>query len=480
MNAPANMNESHPQNLRILVIDDESAVGLSCRRTLETEGHEVVFHQNPEAGLQAALTGDFDIVLLDLMMPGVGGMEILRQIRAAGVPAEVIVITGYATVESAVEAMKQGAHDYVSKPFSPAQLKMAVERAWEHSRLIHENVALRQELEIHQGFEGIIGESRAMERVFALARRVAPTDGTVLLIGESGTGKEVFVRAIHRLSRRKDHPLMACDCSALAPTLLESELFGHVKGSFSGAVATKQGLFEAAHKGTLFLDEIGNLSLETQGKLLRALETRRVKKVGDTDERDIDIRLISATNRDLTEMVREGTFREDLYYRLNVVPIYLPPLRDRQGDIPRLAITFLERFCAKNQVSVKGFSAEALCLMENYRWPGNVRELRNIVERLAILCDQERIEPSHLPDEIRQVPLRTAGDASLPNTWEEFKQLKQHVRDAAVQDLERRFISNALKRCEGNVTRAADEIGIQRTNLHALMRKHDLSADGVS
>ena len=267
-----------------------------------------------------------------------------------------MMITGHATVETAVEAMKAGAHDYIAKPFSPAQLNMVVVKAWEHSALVRENVALRQELEIRQGFEGIIGESRPMERVFALARRVAPTDGTVLLTGESGTGKEMFVRAIHRLSRRKDYPLLACDCSALAPTLLESELFGHVKGSFSGAIATKQGLFEAAHQGTLFLDEVANLSMETQGKLLRVLETKRVKKVGDTAEREVDIRLISATNRDLSEMVREGDFREDLYYRLNVVPIYLPPLRDRQGDIPRLAVSFLERFCKKNQVDAKGFT----------------------------------------------------------------------------------------------------------------------------
>jgi DNA-binding NtrC family response regulator len=463
--------------LRILVIDDESVIGLSCRRTLEAEGHAVEYFQAPEAGLQAALTGDFDIVLVDLMMPGTSGIEVLQQIRAAGVPSEVVIITGHATVESAVEAMKQGAHDYISKPFSPGQLKMAIRRAWEHSRLIRENVVLRQELEIHQGFEGIIGESRAMERVFALARRVAPTDGTVLLTGESGTGKEMFVRAIHRLSRRKDHPLMACDCSALAPTLLESELFGHVKGSFSGAIATKQGLFEAAHKGTLFLDEIGNLSMETQGKLLRALETKQVKKVGDTVDRDVDIRLISATNRDLSEMVRDGEFREDLYYRLNVVPIFLPPLRERTGDIPLLAIAFFERFCKKNQVAVKGFSGEALCLMENYPWPGNVRELRNIVERLAILCDHDRIEPHDLPAEIRQVPVRTIGGAPLPCTWEEFKQLKQQVRDTTVQQLERRFLVDTLKRCGGNVTRAAEEIGIQRTNLHALMRKHGLSSD---
>lgn len=467
--------EAAESNLRILVIDDESAIGQACQRILEAEGHEVRCFLMPEAGLQAALTGDWDIILLDLAMPGLDGLEILRHVKAAAVPSEVVIITGNATVESAVEAMKQGAHDYLRKPFTPDQLTLCVRRAAEHSRLIRENVVLRQELEIHQGFEGIIGESRPMERVFALARRVAPTEGTVLLIGESGTGKEVFVRAIHRLSRRKDHLLLACDCSALAPTLLESELFGHAKGSFSGAIATKQGLFEAAHHGTLFLDEIGNLSMETQGKLLRVLETKRVKKVGDTAEREIDIRLISATNRDLAEMVRDGEFREDLYYRLNVVPIYLPPLRQREGDVPLLAMTFLERFCKKNQVAVKGFSPEAMTLMESYSWPGNVRELRNIVERLAILCDQDRIEPRHLPEEIRQVHVRTTSGTPLPRSWEEFKRLKQQVRDSAVQQLERRFLADVLERCDGNVSRAAEEIGIQRTNLHALLRKHGLT-----
>jgi transcriptional regulator with PAS, ATPase and Fis domain len=333
----------------------------------------------------------------------------------------------------------------------------------------------QQKPQIHEGFEGIIGESRPMERVFALARRVAPTDGTVLLTGESGTGKDLFVRAIHRLSRRRECPLLACDCSALAPTLLESELFGHVKGSFSGAIAAKQGLFEAADRGTLFLDEVGNLSMETQGKLLRVLETKRVKKVGDTAEREVDIRLISATNRELSEMVHEGAFREDLYYRLNVVPIQLPPLRARQGDISRLAISFLDRFCRKNQMNAKGFSPEAMCLMESYAWPGNVRELRNIVERLAILCSQDRIEPQDLPEEIRKTAPRTPM-RRLPRTWEEFKRLKQQVREAAANRLERRFISEALQRCEGNVSRAAEKIGMQRTNLHALIRKYGLNA----
>jgi transcriptional regulator with PAS, ATPase and Fis domain len=285
----------------------------------------------------------------------------------------------------------------------------------------------------------------------------------------------MVVRAIHRLSRRKNHPLMACDCSALAPTLLESELFGHVKGSFSGAVATKQGLFEAAHKGTLFLDEIANLSMETQGKLLRVLETRKVRKVGDTEEKEYDIRLVTASNRDLAEMVKEGVFREDLFYRLNVVPIFLPPLRGRPGDIPLLAMSLLERCCKKLEVGVQGFTPEAMNLMESYSWPGNVRELRNIVERMAILCDAERIEPRHLPAEIRQTAPRGTSSQNLPQTWEEFKKLKQQVRDNAVQDLECRFVAEALRRTDGNVSKAAEEIGIQRTNLHALIRKYGLS-----
>jgi DNA-binding NtrC family response regulator len=465
-------------SLRILIIDDEPAIGFGCRRVLSTEGHEVECCDNPHEGLREALSGEWDIVLVDLMMPDIGGLDILQEMKSAAIPSEVVVITGHATVETAIKAMKLGAYDYLGKPFTPDQLRLVIQKASEHSRLIRENVALRQELEIHQGFEGIIGESRPMERVFALARRVAPTEGTILLIGESGTGKEMFVRAIHRLSRRKDQPLLACDCSALAPTLLESELFGHVKGSFSGAIAAKQGLFEAADKGTLFLDEIGNLSMETQGKLLRALETKRVKKVGDTQERDVDIRLVSATNRDLNEMVREGTFREDLYYRLNVVPVHLPPLRLREGDIPLLANVFLDRFCKKNQVTVKGFSPESMYLMESYSWPGNVRELRNIVERLAILCDHDRIEPHHLPTEIRQATVRPGVGASLPQSWEEFKRLKQQIRDSAVQQLERRFLVEALERCRGNVSRTAEEIGIQRTNLHALLRKYGLTSEG--
>jgi transcriptional regulator with GAF, ATPase, and Fis domain len=286
----------------------------------------------------------------------------------------------------------------------------------------------------------------------------------------------MIVRAIHKLSRRKTQPLLACDCSALAPTLLESELFGHVKGSFSGAIATKQGLFEAAHKGTLFLDEVANLTMETQSKLLRILETQRVRKVGDTAEREIDIRLVAATNRDLGGMVEEGAFREDLYYRLNVVPIYLPPLREREGDIARLATAFLERCRENNGVDIKGFTPEAMAKMETYHWPGNVRELRNIVERITILCDSDYIEPWHLPAEIRQSPEQPTA-VPLPANWNEFKDFKQRARDAAGQQLERRFLMEALQRSDGNVTKAAKDVGMQRTQLHALMRKYGLSAE---
>jgi len=461
---------------RILVIDDAAAVGLSCQRILSSAGYDVQCCQDPHAGLEAALGGGYDLILLDLVMPGLDGMEILQRVRAAEVSAEVVIITAHAMVDSAVQAMKLGAADYVSKPFSPDHLRMVVQKVQQRSALLRENAALRRELELSRGFEGMTGSSRPMEQVFALIKRVAATDSTVLISGESGTGKEMVVRAIHRLSRRRDRVLLACDCSALTPTLLESELFGHVKGSFSGAIGTKQGLFEAAHRGTLFLDEVSNLSMETQGKLLRVLETKRVRKVGDTAEHEVDIRLLAATNRDLSEMVKERTFRQDLYYRLNVVPINLPPLRERPGDIPILVTTFLDRFCKQMEVPAKVFSGDALHQMEAYSWPGNVRELRNIVERLAILCEADQIELWHLPSEIRQTPVGP-GVIQLPRTWDEFKRLKREVSLAAIKQLEVRFLKAALQRCGGNISKAAEDVGIQRTNFHALLRRHGLSSD---
>jgi len=465
--------------LRILVVDDDPAVGASCRRILAAEGHEVVVFENPVAGFQAALNGQYDVILLDLVMPGLDGMKFLGQLKAAGIPTPVVIVTGHATVESAVEAMKQGAADYIAKPFTPEQLSTLVRKLGSRAAWFRQYPAGAKEAEIYQGFEGILGQSRPMQEVFALIKRVAPTDGTVLITGESGTGKELVAQAIHRLSPRRHKPLLACDCTALAPTLLESELFGHVKGSFSGAIATKKGLFEVADGGTLFLDEVGNLSLETQAKLLRVLETRRVKKVGDTAEREVDIRLIAATNRDLGELVRTGLFREDLYYRLNVVPIHLPPLRERPGDISLLANVFLRRACARMNLAIKGFTPEAMARLESYSWPGNVRELKNIIERMAILCEGQYIDVVHLPLEIRQTPVQPSLPP-LPTTWEEFRRLKEQVAESTVQELERRFVLEALRRAGGNVSRAAKQVRMLRPNFHKLMRKYGIRSEDIS
>ena len=461
---------------RILVIDDEPLIGASIHRALAPAGHDVENYSSSQQGLEAALTDLYDVIFLDLKMPDVDGMEVLKRIKAAGVLSEIVIITGYSTVETAVEAMQHGAADFLAKPFTPSQLNMVLQKVGERSALIRENAALRKELEVDQGFEGIIGESPAMQRIFSLIKRVAVTDGTVMITGESGTGKEMVVRAIHRLSRRKDHNLIACDCSALAPTLLETELFGHVKGSFSGAIATKEGLFEAAHKGTLFLDEISNLGMETQGKLLRALESRRIKKVGDTVEREVDIRLITASNRDISTLVEKGIFREDLYYRLNVVPVNLPPLREREGDIPLIATSFLSRFCKKSQINIKHFTPEAMAKIESYEWPGNVRELRNIIERIAILCESDMVQTQHLPPEIRQTSVQTKP-SELPGTWKQFKVLKQQIRDKTVQDLQRRFLLEALERNNGNITKAAKDVGMQRSNFHALLRRCETTSE---
>jgi DNA-binding NtrC family response regulator len=477
------MTESQQQSPgtthRILVIDDEGVVCLSCTRILASDDYEVECKQRPDEGLRAAISGGYDVILLDLVMPDMTGLEVLQQLRSAGVSSEVVMITGYSTVETAVEAMKLGAADYVSKPFTPDELRVVVKKVLERSALVRENIELRKKLESQQGFEGIIGESPAMERVFKLIQRVAPTQGTVLITGDSGTGKEMVAKAIHNLSLRKGRPFLAFDCSSLAPSLIESELFGHVKGSFSGAIATKQGLFEVADKGTLFLDEVANISLETQGKLLRVLETRQVKKVGDTAEHEVDIRLIAATNRNLLDMVKDGTFREDLYYRLNVVPIHVPPLRERRGDIARLAMTFLERYRKNYQFKARLFTPEAMGLMESYSWPGNVRELKNVVERIAIMCDSEEIVPHHLPSELQQTPLLSLP-ASIPQTWEEFKAFKRQMYESTVEELECRFIMQALERSKGNVSRAAQEVGMQRTNFHALMRKYGLTSEDLT
>jgi DNA-binding NtrC family response regulator len=460
---------------KILIVDDESTIGNGCKRVLEREGYDADYRQEGRSGLKEALSGEYDLILLDLLLPDIEGMEILRAIKSKEVPSEVIIITGYATVQTAVEAIKLGAADYLAKPFSPDELIIHVGKVFQNLELRRENIALRKELKLKEGFQDVIGESAAMQQVFCVIRRVAPTDSNVLITGESGTGKEVIAQAIHRASLRKDQPFIACDCGALTPTLLESELFGHVKGSYSGAVSTKQGLFEIASGGTLFLDEVSNISLEIQSKLLRVLETRKIRRVGDTTELDINIRLIAASNRDLNRMVEEGSFRNDLYYRLEVIPVHLPPLRERKEDILRLAGMFLENVRKTGEIRARYFTEEAIEILENYPWPGNIRELKNLVERVAILCDSETIEARHLPGKIRNqhalVPER-----GFPDTWEKFKKYKQGIKNQVLMQVEKDFLIKALQDARGNVSKAAARIGMQRTNLHSLLRKYKIDS----
>jgi DNA-binding NtrC family response regulator len=457
---------------KTLLITDEAEAGQRYRRMLEAVRCDVEFHEDLAMGIRAAGVGGFGAVLVSQTASGWDPLDVFRQAKAADPMAQVVIISRQATVAAAVAAMREGVVDYLLEPCSETELRAVLARLEQADFRPLPIVAKPRSSHDPLVFEGMLGGCLVMQDVFSLISRIAPADATVLVTGESGTGKEMVAQAIHRLSRRRDHPFLGCDCTALATTLLESELFGHVRGSFSGAIATKKGLFEAAHQGTLMLDEVANLSMETQGKLLRVLETRQIRKVGDTTEHDVDIRLVATTNRSLADMVKVGAFRADLYYRLNVVPVTLPPLRDRVGDIPLLADVFLARFSQQMGLEMKGFSPEAAEQMQVYAWPGNVRELRNIVERLSVLYGGTAIQLHQLPSEIRDARTTTTA-AEVPRTWEEFKNLKRRV----VEDLESRFLSAALERCSQNITQAAESVGMQRTNFHALLRHHHMRTD---
>ncbi len=452
---------------RVLVIDDDEVMLDSCRRILDRKGISVDTEPDGLRGRQRALEGGYDLVLLDLRMPQINGLDLLSDLRIRRTDVEVILITAYSTIDSAVRAVKLGAFDYLPKPFTPDELRARVDAA----------LARAHERRLARGLpeQRLVGDSEPMARVHALIAQVAPTDATVLITGESGTGKELVALEIHAASLRREKPLVSLDCSTLAPGLLESELFGHVKGSFTGAVATKPGLFDMADHGTLFLDEVPSLSLETQGKLLRVLETGEFKPVGGVVSRRVDIRLIAAANRDLAELVKERSFREDLYYRLNVVPLKLPALRERPSDIPQLLHHFL---CSRRRPDGRGphgFSADAVDRLTQYAWPGNVRELKNLVERLMVTVEAEQITAAHLADDVGG--FASPEPADVPRTNEELKGVKRRLHDEAIGRLERRFVLEALRRNNWNVSRAARETGILRPNFHALMRKYGIRAE---
>ncbi len=404
------------------------------------------------------------------MMPGMDGIEVLRRIKETHPDTDVVMVTGLSQIETAVQAMKLGAFDYISKPFDPDELSLVVQRALERRELLQENVKLKTDLNSKYRFENIIGSSPQLQAVYRLIAQCAPTSSSVLITGESGTGKELIARAIHYNSLRADKPVVPGDCNSLSENLLESELFGHVKGAFTGAVGNKKGMFEAADSGTLFLDEIGNFSMAIQGKLLRVLQEREFRAVGDTRLQPANFRLITATNKDLKALVAAGTFREDLYYRINIVPIHAPALRERKDDVPALAYHFLKVFSAELGKQVTEISAGALSALTSYDWPGNVRELENVIHRAAILTNDQMIRQAHLVDIVDPA----AGNAALavPLTGDELKKQKKTAREKSVEEIERQFVLEALRRNDWNVTRSAEQTGMQRPNFQALMKKH--------
>ena len=460
-----------------LVVDDEKVVCESCEMTLTDEGHTVKIAMSGKEALEKIKEETFDIALIDLKMPEMDGIEVLRAIKRSYPEITVIMITGYPTIETAVQAQRLGAFDYVLKPFAPDELNIVVARALDNRELVRETQRLRLELQDKHKFDNIVGKSKNMREIYKFIRKVAPTDSTILIYGESGTGKELIARAIHYNSLRKDKQFVTVDCAVLSENLLESELFGHVKGSFTGATTDKPGLFEIASGGTVFLDEIGNISLTVQKKLLRALQEREFMRVGGTEVKKVDLRLIVATNRDLETMMAEGTFRDDLFYRINIVPIHLPPLRERKEDIPLLACHFLKKYSKEANKNVSNISAEAMELLVNYNWPGNVRELENLMERIVVTTDEETILEGHLPF-IQGKPNDTV--VTVPRTSDELKEMKKTLREKAVKEAERLFVVEALKRNNWNVTKAAKDVGMLRQNFQVLMRKYNVQWAGAS
>ncbi len=457
---------------RILIVDDEEIVIRSCRRIL---GDSNLYALDSAPGGMEALRkvdeNEYDLLVLDIMMPGIDGLEVLQQVKERHPDVDVIMVTGLSQVQTAVKAMKLGAFDYLPKPFDPDELKHVVDRALERRRLLQENRNLKSEVGSKYRFENIIGASAPMQAVYGLIAKCAPTNTTVLITGESGTGKEMIARAIHYNSLRKDQPFVAVDCNTLSENLLESELFGHTKGSFTGAVANKRGMFEIANNGTLFLDEFGNIPLSTQAKLLRVVQEREFRAVGSTVTQKTNVRLVAATNKDLKAMVAAGTFREDLYYRINVFPIHAPALRERRDDIPALAFHFLKNFCNELEKPVSEISEAAMSTLVHYDWPGNVRELENTIHRAVILASDKAIHQAHLVNIIDSSPRL---DLEVPRTGEDLKRLKKIAREKSVEEVEKLFIQETLKRNASNVTKSAEETGMQRSNFQALMKKYNI------
>lgn len=453
---------------RILFIDDEPGSREGLTLLFEREGYQVEAVAAGEEAISLLSRKVYDVIITDLFLPGVSGIDILKNVKENRLPCNVILITGNATAETAVKAMKEGAFDYITKPVNFEELKLIVSKAVEKSRLVAENLYLRQQLRGKYKFDNIIGNSPAIQQVFARMEKILVTDSTVLILGESGTGKELVARAIHFNGPRKEKPFIAINCGAIPADLLESELFGHMRGSFTGAVADKPGKFELANKGTIFLDEIGTMPQQLQMKLLRVLQEEEVERVGSTSRTKLDVRVISATNADLDDRVRRGEFREDLYYRLNVIPIHLPPLRDRREDIPLLAKHFLRKICIDMRRPVLEITPEAVRALEAYEWPGNVREMENVIERAVALTDSEIIDRQDLPSQI--------GGVSQENSHFPTMRIPGDGIDLAetIALIEKALIKQAMEKSSDVKARAAALLNINRTTLVEKIKRYGM------
>jgi two-component system response regulator PilR (NtrC family) len=455
------------RNGSILVIDDEEIMREILEALLTREGYQVRMASSGEEGLDLARHGTFDAAIVDVMMPGMDGLTALDELKKLDDDLPVLMVTAFASVETAIAAMKRGAFDYITKPFKNDEVLVVVRNAVERRRLVAENTALRQNLQAqYQKFSGIIGRSPRMKQVFDLIIQAAPSRSTILITGESGTGKELVARAIHSNSSRSDRAFVTVNSGNLPADLLESTLFGHVKGAFTGAINPKRGLFDIADKGSIFFDEIGNIPPETQAKLLRVMQEREFMRLGGTDTIKVDVRIIAATNCDLREMVDEGRFREDLYYRLHVINIYLPPLRERKDDVPLLAQHFLEKYRDENNRREIELGADALDLLMDYDWPGNVRELENVMERAVVLSSGSRIGADLIPDYVRSAPRFHIPRFVVPPEGISFKDV--------ITDVEKRLIESTLEAAGGVQKRAAELLKIKPTTLNEMIKRYDI------
>ena len=455
------------RNGSILIVDDEEIMREILEALLTRDGYQVRMAASGEEGLELARTTTFDAAIVDVMMPGMDGLATLEELKKIDDDLPVLMVTAFASVETAISAMKRGAFDYITKPFKNDEVLIVVRNAVERRRLVAENTALRQSLQAqYQKFAGIIGRSSRMKQVFDLIIQAAPSRSTILITGESGTGKELVARAIHSNSARSERAFVTVNSGNLPPDLLESTLFGHVKGAFTGAINPKKGLFDIADKGSIFFDEIGNIPPETQAKLLRVMQEREFMRLGGTDTIKVDVRIIAATNCDLHEMVDEGRFREDLYYRLHVINIYLPPLRERKDDVPVLAQHFLEKYRDENNRRDIELGADALDLLMDYDWPGNVRELENVMERAVVLSSGTRIGADLIPDYVRSAPRFHIPRFVVPPEGISFKDV--------ITDVEKRLIESTLEAAGGVQKRAAELLKIKPTTLNEMIKRYEI------